>query len=46
MRGPTVWSSSMYEVPLAVLMIRLRILTGPIIPGSISFSKRCFMLVP
>jgi hypothetical protein len=30
----------MKEVPFAVLMIRFRVLTGPIIPGSMSFSKR------
>ena len=38
MRSPTVWSGSMYDVPLAVLMMRLRVVTGPILPGCISLS--------
>ena len=40
MRGPQVWSSSMNDVPLAVLIMRLRVFIGPIIPGSSSFSNR------
>ena len=28
MRSPHVWSGSTYEVPLAVLMMRLRVFTG------------------
>ena len=40
MRSPTVWSSSMKDVPLAVLMIRFRVVTGPIAPGSKSSRGR------
>ena len=36
MRSPQVWSGSTYDVPLAVLMMRLRVFTGPIMPGSMS----------
>ena len=46
MRSPTVWSAdSMNDVPLAVLMIRFRVLTGPIMPGSRSLSGR-FVISP
>ena len=46
MRSPTVWSSSMKDVPLAVLIIRLRVVTGPILPGSKSSRGRMVSPLP
>jgi hypothetical protein len=36
----------MYEVPLAVLMIRFLVVTRPMRPGSSNFAKPCDMLAP
>ena len=47
MRSPTVWSAaSMNDVPLAVLMSRLRVVTGPILPGSKSSRGRMVNAAP